>query len=134
MSLFKENKELSIKVTVWTKDNSGINNYMYLVQGIGWSMYVDLYPTMNCQVSSIGAFNDLLRRDDILPILKWLRKEEIIVKPQLLIDVNSASNYTYVDKIKSIFKPEHIVFEQEYTSTNNSIMTMMLLKTNWLLD
>ena len=134
MSLFKENKELSIKVTVWTKDSSGINNYMYLVQGIGWSMYVDLYPTMNCQVTSIGCFNDLLRRDNILPILKWLRKEGIIAKQQVLIDVNSAPGYDYVGKIKAIFKPEDIVFEQQYTSTNNSIMTMMLLKTNWLLD
>lgn len=138
MSLFKENKELGIKVKnyckVLSEYSSLVPTYMYQVDGAGWSFWVDHHPTMNCQVNSIGAFNSLLNRNNILPILKWLRKEGIISKAQILVDVNSGSGYTYVSKIKSIFKPENIVFEQGYTSTNGSIMTMMLLKTNWLVD
>lgn len=130
--IIKENKELNIKVSKFTVDTTYNMCYMYRVDGIGYSFYIDIFPTMNCQVNSIGAFDNLLRKDNILDILKWLRKEGIISKKQILVDVNSALSYSYVTKIKEIFESENIVFEQQYTSTNNSIMTMMLLKTEWL--
>lgn len=96
----------------------------------GTHIYFFQGPTYNCQFSSIGRMECVLDQGpkeskDILKQLWSLYKI-----PMFLVDVHNYDRYHTA--ILEVFGKENIVFRQDYTSTNQSKMSMYLLKTNKL--
>lgn len=93
--------------------------------------FVDSNPTNNCQIFAIASFANALSQSNAKEIIKECLKcgEN---KRQLLVDIPRAS----VPKLKTLFSAGDIIFEQDYTSTNKSLMTIFLIKTacigDWL--
>lgn len=98
--------------------------------GIGSSIGYIYNITNNCQIASLSSFYSILNSSDCNKFLKWIYNTLLEVghmKPQLIIDVQRQ----YSDKVDKMFG-NYIVFKNDYTSTNNSNMTMYLIKSEGL--
>lgn len=83
-------------------------------------------PFANCQIGCISQFNNILYTDSLEERKKVLKNAiKKIDKNQIIIDVNR----TYEKRVEELFSEKQIVFKQQYTSTNDSLMTIYLLKT-----
>lgn len=103
------NKDIEIKTAL------GYSSHIYIVG----------YPTVNCQISSIGMVENL----KILKDEEDLKKLILLIKDntcnQILIDVYRSK----LDDILSKFKPfTTITFNTPYVNTSGSNMNMVLLK------
>jgi hypothetical protein len=82
-------------------------------------------PTSNCQLSIIGSFCNLLtlKDEDLKKVTKSIAALTALRKI-ILIDINRPK----VAQVERVFK-NAIINKMDYTSTNNSSMTIILLKT-----
>lgn len=87
------------------------------------TVYVNIHPTMNCQVASIGCFNNILGTTDPKKVLKALIDQAN--KCQLIIDINSY-NEIHTDKLFAETNCK-VVLKNPYISTNDSNMIMYLV-------
>lgn len=103
----------------------------YIAQNkIGYHIGYIYNITSNCQVGSLTSFYLILTSSDCNKFLRWVYKtigEIGHMKPQLIIDVQTQ----YSDKVDKMFAG-YIVFKNDYISTNNSKMTMYLIKSEGL--
>ncbi len=106
----------------YNKDIQIKNNLGYV-----YNLYIVGYPTVNCQISSVGMaenirhFND---EEDLKKLMLILRDNTC---NQILIDIY----HSKVDDILNKFKPfTTITFNTPYTNTSGSNMNMILLKWN----
>lgn len=117
----KRDKILTLEATLGTYK---IPLYRKVEGGDGVHMD-DLYlinaPHLNCQTYSIANFMALVHYENIKELIEYA--SEYSGKRQLLLDVNKS----IVPAVKKVFDG-FIVFEQEYISTNDSEMCIMLIK------
>lgn len=85
-------------------------------------------PFMNCQIYSIAAMNQVLAhcKEERIVLLKEIYSKN--GKAMFICDIHRPLE----EKLEECFPKEHVVFKQKYTSTNNSLMTIFLIKTNTL--
>lgn len=103
------------------KEGYGENQYNFL--------YLNMSPTANCQIGSFYNFVTLLHenKETQIEILKFTKNSGGL-KAQMIIDINR----TYEKKVEELIPEDMIVFKQQYRSTNESLMTMYLVKTTFL--
>lgn len=139
---FKEDKENKFKLFYAGASCLNTANYEaaqpiiggnYLAQNnVGYQVGYVFNVTNNCQVGSLTSFYSILTSSDCNKFLKWMYttiKEIGHMKAQLIIDVQTQ----YSDKVDKMFLG-YVVFKQNYISTNNSKMTMYLVKSEGLLN
>lgn len=127
--MVKTLEELDLKEEVLNRGATDWKGLVEYTTKLGLQFVVHLYPTNNCQLRSISNFAELLLSSNKLDILKCIYSRKYL-ENQVLVDVLS----NYEGHVEELFPKETIVFKQPYTSTNNSLMTMYLLKTSWLKD
>jgi len=88
----------------------------------GNRFYIVSCPTCNCQISSIAACENIILEKDFVNILESLQEKGYISK-QLLVDIHQSSKYN-----KIIRDGLDVVFQNNYTSTNGSEMSIYLIK------
>lgn len=91
----------------------------------GNDVFLHSYPTANCQLGSICPFRPLLKHStDLIGQLKELR----LIKRLWLIDINRG----YLSKTLNIIPAKAIVMQNNYTSSNGSEMTIMIINVSKL--
>lgn len=106
--------------------------YRLWVNGYDYMRIITNSPTDNCQICSINSMCMLfeIRYLDSSNIIQSIKVEDVLkkiyqyLKRQVLIDVNRVHEL----QMEKLVKPEHVVFKQQYKSSNGSAMTMYLLK------
>lgn len=96
------------------------SNVTYELSYNNFDIILNTSPLANCQLFTIGNFNQLLvRPNEIIDILKYIN-EEYCDKPMLVIDVYRQ----YLGKVKKIFET---VFITEYTNKTGSKMLLAMI-------
>lgn len=88
------------------------------------------HVTWNCQVFSIGGFNNLVYRPDLMDILFDVYWKHAAGKRIMLIDVHTSVAEYFTSKIDK----SHIRLKAPYVSTNGSDMTIMMVNLESLFD
>jgi len=86
-------------------------------------------PTLNCQVMSAAGIGHILyqmNKYQIRNLLIKIKREIRNSKKILLIDINTR----YVEHVEKSLAASSIINKMDYTSTNGSNMTIMLIKLN----
>ena len=107
-----------------------INGNYYALNGVGSRIGYVYNVTSNCQIGSLSSFYTILNSSNRNKFLKWVYESTVsmgIMKPQLIIDVNAQ----YSNTVDKMFEG-YIVFKNDYISTNESRMTMYLVKSEAL--
>jgi len=93
----------------------------------GNSITLHQYPTLNCQVGSIASFNS------VMDTFKETDKEEELLASLVEIDITLQKNLVLIDisrgradRMRKFFN-KYIHLDSPYTSTNGSMMVIMLL-------
>lgn len=89
--------------------------------------YIVHHPTNNCQLFTIASFGNIIS----YPYLKAVLEKALMWsdnKPLLLIDIHTV----HADRFSKLIDKNHIVIQQNYVSSNKSLMTIMLLKTAFI--
>lgn len=86
------------------------------------SLYFSYGPTVNCQMSIIGAFGEFIKKEThIIEQLKAIKK--FCKKNILLVDIKECNMKYFNEKI-----PEHmVIMKSPYVSTNGSKMNICLI-------
>ena len=124
----KRELDTEIGITKVTIDS----NYISDIKGEQYtpcvSIYVNQNPNCNCQTASLCYMNNVLQCTGFeMSLLGEI--VNIYKKKQLLIDIENK----YIEKIKELFPKPYIILEKVYTSTNGSIMCIILLDVRHLL-
>lgn len=124
--------DIKPKLKVTLQKDKDYEDYIYKIsfttdKGYTRSMHLTHFPTNNCQLSSIGSFDninfiDSKNKEDIHTLLKVIREKSC---NQLMIDIYTSIVDEIMERISPYFD---IVFKQDYISTNTSKMTIILLK------
>lgn len=93
----------------------------------GTVCYAVHHPTNNCQLFSIASFANIIGatyfKEALQKILEWSGN-----KPLLLVDIHTVQ----AESLSKLIDKRHIVIQQNYISSNKSLMTIMLLKTTFI--
>lgn len=105
--------------------NFGTFQQHHKINIVGNKITFHTYPTANCQLGSICPFVNLLKvSTDLIGQLKELGQ----IKRLWLIDINRG----YLSKTLSIIPAKAIVMQNNYTSSNGSEMTIMIINVSKL--
>jgi hypothetical protein len=87
-------------------------------------------PTGNCQLFSAVAFDILLDCFSSEKFIKELIHKTCknILKNVLLLDINDK----YTERVLKVFENESVIMNTTYTSTNGSLMRIILINTTYL--
>lgn len=105
-------------------------NYWFFDK-LGYQMGYIYNITGNCQIASLMYVESMLISSNYVNFFKWVYQQlaKDVLKAQFLIDIKDRNGN--VEKIRELFAG-HVVYEQAYTSTNNSNMVMLLVRSEAL--
>lgn len=93
------------------------------------AFYVSMSPTLNCQMSSIAWFNNLIR-NSTNPRQQLYEVHRKTFKRLTLVDFNRS----LLSKVNEIFKKDEIVQMNNYKSSNGSDMCLGIINISKLKD
>src|SRR5882757_11158315 len=121
--------EPKFKLERTNKDGTWPISWQFLTDGKENEIQVYESPFHNCQIYTIGSFEQLVfgftTRDYLKKALEQI--QYTVGKSRLVIDVQNDTQLH--EAIEKIFTSDYIVFRQDYINNTGSEMTMYMLKT-----
>lgn len=97
--------------------------FLNISKEVEYTVIYQPYPTNNCQICSLSAIQDFLKRstkEEKLELFKYIR--ERLTRPCVMLDLNKR----YVEFIDFIPR-EYFILYNEYTNSNGNEMVLCII-------